>query len=190
MGTEVLSAAVSKPPTKKRFFALIGMTHLALVGFGAASFEWSEHGPVGRVLDYYGLLSGSAYNYGFFAPGISGQLRVLVDLQDTQGHTRTINLETASSHEADLRVGDIFEQFTDAETGDEVDDDRQRFQRSLAGSLALTAFSRYPDSDLVTIRLEHFNPVSMDEFRQGLRSIWKPLYQASFRYSKHEGTSL
>lgn len=152
----------------------IALFHLLLMALGASGLGYSWLGPLKSPLTYYGALSGAGDGYGFFAPGISGQLRARFEIVDHEGVPQTVRLETGASHEADLRVGNIIDQFTE----DFVDPDL--LQRSLAASLAGTIFGRYPRAERVVVHLENFTPVSMVDYRQGLRAHWDPVYQASF----------
>jgi hypothetical protein len=151
----------------------LGAGHLILVALGAGSVSLRPLGPPGRILDGYSALSGAASTYGFFSPGVDGQLIAHFEVVDAQGRSRDATLETGSSHEADLRVGNIIDQFWH-------EDDTPGLERVLAASLAGKIFARHPEAREVAVRLEHFEPVSMEAFRGGARPERVPLYEAKF----------
>jgi hypothetical protein len=154
---------------------LLGMAtgHLILVALGAASVDLRPFGYFGKVLDYYSNLSGASSGYGFFASGVGGQLRARFDVIDHEGHQSSATLEPTSSQEAALRVGHIIHEFWDG-------DEDPGMRRSLAASLAGKVFARNPQARKVVVRVESFDPVSMEAFRRGSRPQWSPLYQAQF----------
>jgi hypothetical protein len=120
-------------------------------------------------------LSGADNTYGFFAPEIGSQIEAKFDLIDRWGKAHTRVLETGHSHESDLRIGNILERFV--EEGDDKD-----FQRSLSASLAASFLRREPDMTAVVVRFEEFWPISMSEYRKGVRPQWDPIYTAKFVY--------
>ena len=150
--------------------------HLALVTLGASTANLRELGLPGRVLDEYGMLSGASSAYGFFTPGVSSQLGARFDVIDRDGRSKSASLATGASHEADIRVGNIIDQF--ASVGD--DEDGEDLRRSLAASLAGKMFARNPEATAVGVRLETFAPASMEAWRGGERPQWRPLYKAKF----------
>ena len=165
--------------TKRRCCLLLGVAgaHLCLVALGASTLGLGELGALGSALDEYGALSGASSRYGFFAPGVTSQLGARFDIVDGAGVTTSASLETGASHEADLRVGNIIDQF--GSLGDD-EEDAARLRRSLAASLAGKMFARHPEATAVVVRLETFTPVSMEAWRRGERPQWSPLYTAKF----------
>ncbi|MGZ3746710.1 MAG: hypothetical protein ACXWRE_05060 [Pseudobdellovibrionaceae bacterium] len=151
-----------------------GFCHLILVSLGAADISFSNKHWWGRVVNYYGEISGSTFGYGFFAPGVSAQIRAVFDVveKDSTLTTRTLD---ASNREIDLRTSDIIEQFIGDDRKDPMD-----FQRALSASLSRAIFAEHPGAKSITIRLESFEPNSMEEFRQGKRPSWISLYSAKF----------
>ncbi len=166
--------------TKRRCCLLLGVAaaHLGLVTAGAGAVSLGGLGSFGRVLGEYGALSGASSRYGFFAPGVYSQLGARFDIIDGAGVTTSASLKTGASHEADLRVGNIIDQFGRLSDADE--DEAVRLRRSLAASLAGKMFARYPEASAVVVRLETFTPVAMEEWRRGERPRWSPLYTAKF----------
>jgi hypothetical protein len=159
---------------KPKIAIALALVHLTMVGLGAVSADFSEDTWLGSLLVFYGNLTGSGTGYGFFAPGVSGQIRACFDIIDEKGKRSTTFLERHQTHEADLRVGNIIDQFL----GDAAEN--KELQRSLAASLAAAIFGRRPEARHVVVRLESFMPVSMAEYREGKRAVWKPMYSADF----------
>ena len=160
----------------------LGAGHLALVTLGAGGVSLRELGLPGRALETYGGLSGANSGYGFFAPGVSSQLGARFDVALRDGATIRASLATGSSHEADIRAGNIIDQFASVDD-DEDEESAARVRRALAASLAGTMFGRHPEAAAVVVRLETFTPVSMEAWRGGERPRWLPLYTAKFVHS-------
>ena len=156
--------------------------HLGLVTLGASTLSLRELGLPGRILDEYGALSGASSGYGFFAPGVTSQLGARFDVVDAEGRATSASLAGGASHEADLRVGNIIDQFAIVDD-DEDEESADRVRRSLAASLAGKMFARYPEASAVVVRLETFTPVSMEAWRAGERPRWMPYYSAKFVHS-------
>lgn len=156
-----------------------GICHLILVTLGAAGIGFSNQNRLTRVISYYGEITGSTFGYGFFAPGVSSQIRAVFDVVESDARKTTRELKVDSNREVDLRIGDMIEQFI----GDERKDP-MNFQRALSASLSSAVFAEHPRAQSVTIRLERYDPISMEEFREGKRSSWESLYSAKFIRSK------
>ena len=56
--------------------AVLAAAHLTLVVCGAARLR-PPHGPAGSAVRFYGALSGSDNGFGFFAPGVASQVRMV-----------------------------------------------------------------------------------------------------------------
>ncbi len=167
---------------RRKLWLAVAASHLCLVTLGASSVRLYDLGLPGRVLDEYGALSGANSGYGFFAPGVTSQLGARFDVVDAEGRTTSASLADGQSHEADIRVGNIIDQF--ANVDDEEDEESAaRVRRSLAASLAGKMFARNPEASAVVVRLETFTPVSMEAWRGGERARWMPYYSAKFIHS-------
>jgi len=160
---------------REKFCLCLALIHLCLVVLGASYVDVSELPFVGSAMTYYGVLSGAGNSYGFFAPGVGAQLRSRFEIVTTDGHKARLVLESGASHEADLRFGNIIDQFIPA---NEDDDDDLR--RSLAASLAGKVFSRHPEAQEVAVLLDEFDPVSMTEYGAGKRASWQQIYLSRF----------
>jgi hypothetical protein len=170
-----MDGVVSKRTVWLKIGVVAGFCHLILVTCGAADIELPTKFFLGKVINYYGELSGASYGYSFFAPGVTSQIRAVFDVVDRDFHHSTLELLDDTNREIKLRIGDIIEQFSN-----EDQDDQMKFQRSLSASLSGTVFARYPGAKSVTIRLEGFTPISMEEYRKGARPAWIQLYSAEF----------
>jgi hypothetical protein len=148
------------------------------VALSAGYVDLSSYGFLGQVVSYYGTLSGAGESYGFFAPGISGQLGVHFDVISKNGKISTLTLKSDTNHEADLRIGNIINHFQETES-----DHPENLRRSIAASLAGSVFGHDPDAKEVVVYLDQFLPVSMEEYRKGSRPQWESLYQARFLYA-------
>lgn len=159
-----------------KFAVFIALGHLLLVAIGAAELELPSGTWWSRAIDIYGEISGSSSGYGFFSPGVTSQIRASFDIVEKDSTRLTQELKDQSNREVDLRLGDIVEQFL----GDEDRQDPMGFQRQLSASLSGAVFAHHEGAKSVTIRLEKFTPVSMEDFRNGMRGQWTPLYSAEF----------
>src|SRR6478752_8619166 len=81
--------------------------HLALVVAGAAHLTPRLHGPVGRGLRFYDVLSGAGDSYSFFAPAVGPQLRARFTLSTPEGERSEETLEAGKSREVGLRLGTL-----------------------------------------------------------------------------------
>ena len=159
---------------------LIGATfcHFLVMIAGAASIDLSNLGFAASPLDLYGALSGANRRYGFFAPGVGSQSRARFEVIEHDGNKFEQSLLDGSSHEADLRVGNIIDMFL------RMDDDADDMRRALAASLAGTFFGRHPNARDVVVHLDEFEPVSMAQYRAGERPTWDEIYTARFRHEQ------
>jgi len=161
---------------KKRyyFFLAAGLTHLALVSFGAAKVRFFDFGLAGRLLENYGLYSGSSRAYDFFAPGVGPNVRAQFDVFDRDGKfLATDVIQTSSNRECYLRVSNIVDIM-----GKRLDDPVLR--KRLGASWAAKVLARHPGSARVSIRMEQYDVPSMLEYQRGIRYGWEPLYQIHF----------
>lgn len=159
---------------RRRLMLGVAVSHLLLVALGAARVSLVPLGPLHPLLEGYDALSGAGSGYGFFASGVGSQLRARFDVIDGEGQKTTTSLETAASHEANLRVGHIIDTFGRS--------DEPALRRSLGASLAGKIFARYPQARKVVVRLEQFRPASMEELHRGSRPQWTPVFEAKFAY--------
>ena len=152
-------------------FAVLAGIHLFLVVCGATKKPLlpREH-PASDTLRIYGAVSGSDSHYGFFAPEVGPQIRVVFLLTDANGKTRSETPGEGLNPEASLRAGSTTSVFNAPEMDDAT-------RKALLASWADGMFAKHPDVEKVTIRLEIFDPLTMSEYQQGKRPAWKLMQQ-------------
>jgi hypothetical protein len=143
---------------------------LTLVAVGVVSVDLRRLGPLGLYLDDYCHLSGADADYGFFAPDVTDQIEAHFEITDLEGHQKPVFLSLGSNHEADVVVGDIIDNFQNPDP---------EVRSSLATSLAGQIFADHPEAVRVMVRVQVFETVSMEEFRDGARPRRTPLYEAT-----------
>jgi hypothetical protein len=156
--------------TQRRPYLAIAAAVVQL-GFAAAGAMELDFDSAPWVINQYGALSGTDSSYGFFAPEVGTQLRVLFELTCADGTKRTDILTTGASHEADLRIGDMVAIFWSAD---------EDLQRGLAASWAGRMLARHPEATRVVVHLDAYELPTMAEYKQGERPDWSPHYQAEF----------
>src|SRR5258708_5776718 len=77
---------------------------LFLVVLGASSLRWPDQaGPLGRLLNWYGAVSGADNGYGFFSPNVGMPVRVRFVLFDPSGQSWSDELYQGNN-EVNLRL--------------------------------------------------------------------------------------
>ncbi len=160
-----------------RLLIVLAAAHLFLVTLGAAGVPLRDVGPIGRILQQYSALSGAGTGYGFFAPTARGKHVLTLHVVDAEGRRTTTFLETGGRREIELRLSQIAGELS-------VDDPELR--RDLATSLAARTFARHPDAHDVVVRVDHFESVSMEEHRQGVRPQSPRVYEARFERPRRQ----
>jgi hypothetical protein len=186
--------------TKHAIFTVLAGLHLTLVGWSAFSgielfgslkpvgvgTAGGAAGPLGlrerpeppafNPLAWYGDMSGANNGYGFFAPGVAPEFRAVFTLIDAEGNQWTDTLVHGKTHEANLRLTGIVCLFPEMP---------EALQERLAASWAATMFGRHPKAEHVIIRVDVYNPPTMEQYRAGERPAWKPL--SRWVYSRKTG---
>jgi hypothetical protein len=147
--------------------------HLVLVVAGAAHLTSRVHGPVGRALRFYDVLSGAGDSYSFFAPTVGPQLRARFVLSTAQGERSEETLETGKSREVGFRLGNIAGTIYIAAK-------RPDLRRAFLGALAANRLGAHPEANLVQVNIEEWVMPSMAEYRLGARPHWRSLHDATF----------
>lgn len=159
--------------TKEKVLFGVVVFHLVVVGFGAASVNFTFLGAIGRPLNSYADISGASNGYGFFTGAVDSGLRAEFDVE-IAGKTEVARLESGMNREADLRIGNILGVLSRS-----VSDEKLR--RAVAASWAGKVLSRYPHAETVTVRMENLPIPPMQAFSMGTRSEWAPFYVARFQ---------
>jgi hypothetical protein len=145
---------------------------LALVVCGAASFRPLPEGSApGKALRVYAAVSGADNSYGFFAPEVGEQTRVVLTITDGAGRSWDEPLTEVENQEVRLRVGSLY--------GAASEDGQLR--RELAASWAARAFRRHPGARAVAVRIDSYDVPTMDEVRAGEAPEWQTTFRRSFR---------
>lgn len=154
---------MEKPDGRARKIAgVAALVHLAFVVAGALQGGIAR---AGRLPAYYAVLSGTQGPYGFFAPGVLPELRATFQITDGAGLTTSDVLETAVSPEAKRRYKNLVSRFW--------------FARDAAGARLFTVswakhmLRKHPSATAVTVRVESYDPPSMEAWRDGARPAWK-----------------
>jgi hypothetical protein len=160
--------------THERRLLVVAFTcHLALVVAGAAHLTSRLHGPVGRGVRIYDLLSGAGESYSFFAPSVGPQLRARFTLSTPQGERSEETLETGKSREVGFRVGNIAGTIY-------IVAKRTDLRRAFLGALAASRFGAHPEANRVQVDIEDWVMPTMAEYRLGARPRWHSLHDATF----------
>ena len=147
--------------------------HLALVVVGAAHLTSRLHGPVGRGLRFYDVLSGAGDSYSFFAPAVGPQLRARFTLSTPRGERSEETLETGKSREVSFRMGNLAGTVYLAAR-------RPDLRRAFLGALAVSRLGAHPEAHLVQVNIEEWVMQTMAEYRSGVRPCWRSLHEATF----------
>jgi hypothetical protein len=155
----------------KRHALLTGLAgvHLVLVILGATNWSGPPDDRLpGKVFRVGRAMTGSDSGYGFFAPDVGCDLRVRFTLIDAAGRRWNDELDSGTSLESRLRVSNVLSLVHEED-----------LRRDLAGSLAGTMLARNPTAQKVIVRIDIFDPPTMEEYRAGEKAEWELLYQAT-----------
>src|SRR6478752_3195085 len=147
--------------------------HFALVVAGALHLTARLHGPVGRGLRFYDVLSGAGDSYSFFAPAVGPQLRARFALSTPRGERSEETLETGKSREVGFRLGNLAGTIY-------VVAGRADLRRAFLGALAASRLGAHPEANLVEVAIEEWAMPTMAAYRTGARPWWRSLHEATF----------
>lgn len=158
----------------KRFLFLWAFLHLTLVTLSALYIKIADFIPGKNVIDIYRKASGADSSYGFFAPAIGSKTRAVFDFVDEDGKKfENISLSSKKEREIQIRLGGLYDEFTKKDLS-------ANFRKPLAASLAAAIFSKFTNAKEVTLHVEEFWPITMQEYQKGQRAHWSEYYQARF----------
>jgi hypothetical protein len=152
-------------------YTALAALHLVLVACGAAG--WTVLPPntaPGHSLRLVRTYTGSDANYGFFAPGVSSQLRATITLIDGTGKQWTDTLDAGMSREAQFRAAGSLGMAAEL----------PGLQPVLAKSWAATMFGRHPTAKTVIVGFEAHGLPPMDDYQQGMRPEWILIFEQAF----------
>lgn len=159
--------------TRRRRWLLLAIVggHLGLAVTGALGLCPWEAGAIGRGLTYYRALAGLDTGFAFFAPGVGTPPRAEFTVIDGAGAAVVDTLPTGVTREADIRVGDIVEVFTQRRTDETM-------RRRIARSWAAVMFARHPGAAVVLLDVGYRWMPAMAELRDGATAHWRSVYRA------------
>ena len=162
-------------PLKFKILTTLAALHAALVVCGASGLHFNGPGAIPEVLNYYSVISGAERGFGFFAPSVNSQARITFHILDRSGQISQHTLGEDASDESVLRIDNIGSKFWQI-----LDSGNRELRDAFTASWAGKVFASYPEAQEVTINLETYQLVSMDEFRAGKRPEWAKVYAAKF----------
>jgi hypothetical protein len=152
---------------RQKFFTGLAAAHVLLVAYSAFSLPWpTSQNPLAHALRWYGAVSGANNSYGFFKQ-VGSSLRVSFIMVDAAGKDWEDQLNRGFGKEADLRFNSNVNMISD-------------FQDALATHWAAAMFGRHPTAVQVYVKLEIYDPGTMEEYRNGNRPEWKLTYAKGF----------
>lgn len=158
----------------KRFLLAWAFLHLTLVTLSASYIKIADWMPGKNIIDIYNKASGADSSYGFFAPAIGSKARAVFDLVDEDGKKfENISLSSEKEREIQIRLGGLYDEFTKKDLD-------ANFRKPLAASLAAAIFSKFANAKEVTLHVQEFSPITMEEYQKGQRATWSEYYQARF----------
>jgi hypothetical protein len=153
-----------------KLLAGLALAHLVLVVCGAfGGLDVLKEAPGGQWPRVGTTLSGAETNFGFFAPAVASSNRPRFVITDGDGQPREVRPDDAPNHEVRIRAASPRHLFLVPELRDPI-----------AASWAGQVFGRHPQADAVTVRVEEYVLPTLEEYRDGKRPQWQPIYDATF----------
>ncbi len=152
------------------FFKIAAVFHLALAVCGAAKYmplpagSWAE-----RAASCYQSYTGTGTGFGFFAPGVAAQRRVVWHGYNEQTKEWRVDTESGPSLEAELRISATAGLFSQEGPHD-----------ILAASWAAWMFGKHPDVSVSLVEVEAYAVPKMGQYRAGARPRWVVVNAFSF----------
>lgn len=152
------------------YLAAFAAFHVILVLCGAAHLQLiSVNNLLGKSVATYAACSGADSSYGFFAPRVSPELKAEFVMTDADGQQWTDTTSFAKTKEAKLRFAASISMVSTDELRDGV-----------AASWAAAMFGRHPRAVSVEMHVVFQDMPSMEQFREGARPRWQPMFDAKF----------
>jgi hypothetical protein len=147
----------------------VAAIHLVLVICGAVNYRpLSGDRLPAQVLRFTQAVTGSDSGYGFFAPDVGCDLRARFTLIDAAGRRWDQELDLGNTLEERVRIANVLSLA--------YEDD---LRRDLAGSLAGTVLARNPTAEKVIVRIDVYDPPTMDDYSVREKLEWESLYMAT-----------
>ncbi len=144
--------------------------HLLLVACGALRIvPFAEDHLWGRIVETYRACSGADNSYGFYAPAVSSEWRVVFDIHDTAKQRWTEASEKPGDTEFYLLLSTINELFA-----------QEGLRDLLAASWAGDVFAHHPEADIVLVEPQVYLVPKMAEYRLGRKARWRTVLVFAF----------
>lgn len=150
--------------------------HLAIVVASASHYSVTDllsHHSISQALDYYGFVSGSSNHFGFFAPGVVSQFRVVYKLKDREGTIFKERNLNSGNIETSFRFHNMIENFW-------LKENEAPLRRALTASWAAKLFSTHSEAKNIEILVEAYVIPGMAQYRSGERPHWIKHYSANY----------
>ncbi len=125
-----------------------------------------------EIVTLYANYTGSDKHYGFFAPGVAPDVRILFEIEDLEKgcFTEEFALPEANSEISHrlYTIQSVFAKVTE-------------FQDFGATSLAAAMFNKYPTAKQVEVQVEVMDTPTMKEYQKGDRPNWVRIYASTFQ---------
>lgn len=154
---------------RSRVVACAAVIHLALVVCGAAKLPLCPNRLIGKIIGTYQGYTGSGMSYGFFAPGVASQRRVIWHGYDERATKWTIDFEKPATREIDLRLSTIAGLFSQDDAHDVI-----------ASSWAAWMFGKHTDTSISIVEVQAYVIPTMRQYRTGLRPRWQVIEAFAF----------
>ena len=158
-------------PRRGLMMLALAAAHLVCVSLGALEVRLPDGGLAGRTIARYAALTGADSSYGFFAPFVGTQLRVIFEVTDRAGRKIEEPLQLGDNREISLRIANVVAMYWSQ-------DDELR--RALSASLAGKILATHPEAERVAVRLDVFEMPTMKAYREGDRPRWALHYRTRF----------
>jgi hypothetical protein len=155
---------------RSRVIVYAAIIHLCFVAGGAAKLTAvSPNRVIGKIIGAYQGYTGSGMSYGFFAPGVASQRRVIWHGYDERAAKWTIDFEKPATREVDLRLSTMAGLFSQDGAHDVI-----------ASSWAAWMFGKHTDTSISIVEVQAYVVPTMKQYRQGQRPQWQVIEAFAF----------
>ncbi len=157
---------------------LFAIFHIGLCSYYAVPYLVSDDKTFYQVtipnkpITLYASYAGADKHYGFFAPGVAPDVRILFEIEDTEKgcFTEEFALPEANSEISHrlYTMRSVFAKVTE-------------FQDFGATSLAAAMFNKYNTAQQVEVQVEVMNTPTMKAYQAGERPNWIRIYESTFQ---------
>jgi hypothetical protein len=161
---------MSRPSRGLLLIKIAAVLHLALTACGAAKYApFPVDAWAGRAVECYQSYTGAGTSYGFFAPGVAAQRRVVWHGYNAQTNEWQGDSESGPSREAELRISTAAGLFSQEGPHD-----------VLAASWTAWMFGKHPETSVSIIEVQAYVIPTMGEYRAGGQPRWLVVGAYSF----------